>query len=664
MRKKYFLLPLILLGLLFVLTVGVSAAESEDVAALKITPGRTVSVTLPESVGNYTYNEDVVTLKGFSTDEHGATILLFACKDDIPMGTYDLLYIDGESSMGISVYGMGDANMDGDVSARDVVLMKQAIVGMAELSETQRIFSNVYGKDNAVNARDAVLVLQHIVGMDVTLGTPEDDSAVCSGVSLSIIDGFLYATYIDNPDAPINLGKVVGEAGPQGPQGEKGDTGTQGPQGEAGIGIASVRKTGTLGLVDTYTITYTNGDTTTFTVTNGADGNAAINFDLLMNVQTFDENMFKRGICSPYNGMISPSSNHIYTPYVQQYPFAVHIKAQADYRFSVCFYESDGVTFAGGSTSTQSLTVPANTPFRITLQSYWADREITDVSAYARQLTITGNPFADDVGHLTDNYTPIAPEPLTVKGINHTGWWQAPPNTLPAYKQSKKHGFTFVECDIRFTKDNVPVLLHDTTINSTARNADGSPISQTVNIADITLEEAKKYDFGIAFDMQYAGTTIPSLEEFLTLCKRLGLYPYIDIKDVSITQNQADAIGEAVRNSGFQENITFLVWSHAAFDKLQGILPKARYGFTVSNETHENSQRALLDMYKRANAFLNVSSQHSDAWIAFCKQYGIPVEAWTLDTEDAIVALDPYITGVTSNKLNAEKVLEEYYMKN
>ena len=37
-------------------------------------------------------------------------------------------------------------------------------------------------------------------------------------------------------------------------------------------GISSIAKTGTSGLVDTYTITYTDGSTSTFTVTNGADG--------------------------------------------------------------------------------------------------------------------------------------------------------------------------------------------------------------------------------------------------------------------------------------------------------------------------------------------------------------------------------------------------------
>lgn len=56
------------------------------------------------------------------------------------------------------------------------------------------------------------------------------------------------------------------------PQGAKGDTGNTGATGATGNGIASISKTGTSGLVDTYTITYTNGNTATFTVTNGEDG--------------------------------------------------------------------------------------------------------------------------------------------------------------------------------------------------------------------------------------------------------------------------------------------------------------------------------------------------------------------------------------------------------
>lgn len=47
---------------------------------------------------------------------------------------------------------------------------------------------------------------------------------------------------------------------------------TNGAKGSDGVGIKSVSKTSTEGLVDTYTITLTNNTTTTFTVTNGKDG--------------------------------------------------------------------------------------------------------------------------------------------------------------------------------------------------------------------------------------------------------------------------------------------------------------------------------------------------------------------------------------------------------
>jgi len=58
--------------------------------------------------------------------------------------------------------------------------------------------------------------------------------------------------------------------------GEDGATGATGQTGATGNGIASILKTGSSGLVDTYTITYTNGNTTTFTVTNGADGDDGV----------------------------------------------------------------------------------------------------------------------------------------------------------------------------------------------------------------------------------------------------------------------------------------------------------------------------------------------------------------------------------------------------
>jgi len=65
---------------------------------------------------------------------------------------------------------------------------------------------------------------------------------------------------------------ATGATGPAGKDGKDGKDGTNGQNGQDGVGISSITKTSTSGLVDTYTITYTNGNTETYQITNGADG--------------------------------------------------------------------------------------------------------------------------------------------------------------------------------------------------------------------------------------------------------------------------------------------------------------------------------------------------------------------------------------------------------
>ena len=61
-----------------------------------------------------------------------------------------------------------------------------------------------------------------------------------------------------------------GDAGEQGPKGDKGD------KGDAGKGISSVIQSGVEGNKVTYTIIYTDGSTSNFTMTNGSDGHTPV----------------------------------------------------------------------------------------------------------------------------------------------------------------------------------------------------------------------------------------------------------------------------------------------------------------------------------------------------------------------------------------------------
>ena len=75
--------------------------------------------------------------------------------------------------------------------------------------------------------------------------------------------------YVKGDAAYEYLTDMSGATGIQGPRGPQGATGQTGPQ---GVGISSITKTSTAGLVDTYTILLTNGQSYTFTVTNGEKG--------------------------------------------------------------------------------------------------------------------------------------------------------------------------------------------------------------------------------------------------------------------------------------------------------------------------------------------------------------------------------------------------------
>ena len=71
------------------------------------------------------------------------------------------------------------------------------------------------------------------------------------------------------PHGPQGPKGDTGATGPQGEQGIQGIQGIQGERGETGNGILSVEKTATVDNVDTYTITFTNGTTYSYQVTNG-----------------------------------------------------------------------------------------------------------------------------------------------------------------------------------------------------------------------------------------------------------------------------------------------------------------------------------------------------------------------------------------------------------
>lgn len=248
-----------------------------------------------------------------------------------------------------------------------------------------------------------------------------------------------------------------------------------------------------------------------------------------------------------------------------------------------------------------------------------------------------------------------------IKSICHRGLNTIyPENTLPSFIGARKSGFIYVESDVRFTADDVPVMLHDESINRTARNSDGTTISGTVNISDITYEQALTYDFGIYKGSEYAGTKIPTFEQFIKLCKNIGLKPYVELKQPYGTQHEKIyPLVEIAKKQGMLKEIS---WIGSIASVIQAIIEKdecARCGLFVAEVTEERVSviKSLLSTGKN-DVFINCTyTGLTNEGINYCISNDVPLEINVVDDEKYILNMNSYITGVMSDSVHAGNLL-------
>ena len=102
-------------------------------------------------------------------------------------------------------------------------------------------------------------------------------------------------------------------------------------------------------------------------------------------------------------------------------------------------------------------------------------------------------------------------------------------NSLEAIRLAKRAGFKAIETDVRLTADSVLVAMHDHTLRRTCLNPDGSRVDKSFKVADFTMEQLKR-DFVLRSPKQEMRTQIPTLEEYLKVCKEEDLLVFIEPK--------------------------------------------------------------------------------------------------------------------------------------
>ena len=97
------------------------------------------------------------------------------------------------------------------------------------------------------------------------------------------------------------------------------------------------------------------------------------------------------------------------------------------------------------------------------------------------------------------------------KLIGHRGVKDlCPENTLESIAMALELGLTFVEIDVKISKDKLPILLHDDTLDRTT-NGNGL-------VTDYDYENIKKLDAGKFFYKKNTNIFVPKLEDILNLC--------------------------------------------------------------------------------------------------------------------------------------------------
>lgn len=345
---------------------------------------------------------------------------------------------------------------------------------------------------------------------------------------------------------------------------------------------------------------------------------------------------------------------------MQDHP--VHLPAGAkiyltDYsaaRFYTAYVTADGTWGFKAWTSSGEFVAPVEADYWVLLTAV-PEATVTDKRILTSLLRMQY--LSSMYDYVQNEIIPGQRTDWTIKSINHRGYGRiAPENTIPAFALSAKLGWKYIETDIRFTSDGVPVLLHDDTINRTARNADGTAISETININNITYAQALTYDFGIWMGAQYAGTKIPTLEELAAFCKRVSLDMYLEIKDE--TGNRVEQVVNIVKRAGMLRHTSWVAFSYSAIQKVTAVDSKARIGLIT--DTVDATIIDTLDTLKESENEVFADWNVNNVTSAGCQllaNAGYDLEVWTANDIQGIESLDPYVSGITSDYVNAGQAL-------
>ena len=203
----------------------------------------------------------------------------------------------------------------------------------------------------------------------------------------------------------------------------------------------------------------------------------------------------------------------------------------------------------------------------------------------------------------------------------------APENTLTSFKKAIEIGVDAVELDVRKTKDNQLVVIHDADVKRTT-NGEGL-------VGELTLKEIKDFDAG-------DGEKIPTLEETLDfLDKKVKVF--VELKEAGIE----DQVLSIVHGKGLEKNVVIVSFLEDALKKVRELNKDIETGLIYAK--HKNPLKTALEL--KANYLLALYRFTHTANVEKAHECGLKVVVWTINNpEEAEEYAKKGVDGIASDK--------------
>jgi glycerophosphoryl diester phosphodiesterase len=203
----------------------------------------------------------------------------------------------------------------------------------------------------------------------------------------------------------------------------------------------------------------------------------------------------------------------------------------------------------------------------------------------------------------------------------------APENTLMSFKKALEIGVDAVELDVRKTKDNQLVVIHDADVK---RTTDGEGL-----VSELTLAQIK----GFSSD---GGEKIPTLLEALDfLDKKVKVL--VELKEVGVEEQVLSTVYER----GLQRNVVIISFLEEALKKTRELNSKIETGLIYAK--HSNPVKAALEL--KANYLIALYRFTHTANVQKAHENNLKIIVWTINTpEEAQEYAKKGVDGIASDK--------------